>query len=132
MRGSRRRSRLGTAGTARAIGILALAMLVLWLVLALRGGLRDARGAAIAAGLAIAVVAFPSNTVWWSRIHGVGPDQTAFVAEDRSGVVVLRLKDDAGPMFITGHTQSRLPFWPHHYFLGALGPRCTPTRATCS
>jgi predicted membrane-bound spermidine synthase len=117
---------LGTAGTARAVGLLAFAMLVLWLVLAARSGVRDRKGAALAAGLAVAVVLFPSNTVWWSRIHGVGPGQTAFVAEDRSGVVVLRLKDDAGPMFITGHTQSRLPFWPHHYFLGALGPALHP------
>lgn len=117
---------LGTAGTARAIGLLALTMLVLWIVLAARGGLRDRWGAALAAGLAAAVALFPSNTAWWSRIHGVGPGQTAFVAEDRSGVVVLRLEADAGPMFITGHTQSRLPFWPHHYFLGALGPALHP------
>jgi predicted membrane-bound spermidine synthase len=118
---------LGTAGTARAIGLLALAMLGLWLVLAACGGVRDRRGAALAAGLAVAVALFPSNAVWWGRIHGVDPGQTAFVAEDRSGVVVLRLKDDAGPMFITGHTQSRLPFWPHHYFLGALGPALHPS-----
>ncbi|WP_291296029.1 fused MFS/spermidine synthase [Elioraea sp.] len=118
---------LGTAGTARAVGLLALGMLVLWLVLAARGGVHDRRGAALAAGLAVAVALFPTNTVWWSRIHGVGPGQTAFVAEDRSGVVVLRLQDDSGPMFITGHTQSRLPFWPHHYFLGALGPALHPS-----
>jgi spermidine synthase len=117
---------LGTAGTARAIGLLALAMLGLWLVLAARGGVRDRAGRALAVCLAAAVAAFPGNAAWWSRIHGVKPDQTAIVGEDRSGVVVLRLKGDNGPMFITGHTQSQVPFWPHHYFLGALGPALHP------
>jgi predicted membrane-bound spermidine synthase len=117
---------LGTAGTARAIGLLALAMLALWLVLAARGGIRDRLGRSLAVGLAAAVAVFPSNAAWWSRIHGVTEGHTAIVSEDRSGVVVLRLKDEAGPMFITGHTQSRVPFWPHHYFLGALGPAIHP------
>lgn len=117
---------LGTAGTARVVGLLALAMLGLWLWLARRGGLRDTPGRALAVALAAAVAVFPSNAAWWSRIHGVKDDQTAIVGEDRSGVVVLRLKGDAGPMFITGHTQSQVPFWPHHYFLGALGPALHP------
>jgi predicted membrane-bound spermidine synthase len=117
---------LGTAGTARVVGLLALAMLGLWLWLARRGGVRDNPGRALAAGLAVAVAVFPTNTAWWSRIHGVKDGQTAIVREDRSGVVVLRLKGDAGPMFITGHTQSQVPFWPHHYFLGALGPAIHP------
>ncbi|MCU0984063.1 MAG: fused MFS/spermidine synthase [Acetobacteraceae bacterium] len=117
---------LGTAGTARVVGLLALAMLGLWLWLARRGGLRDNPGRILAAALAVAVAIFPSNSAWWSRIHGVKEDQTAIVGEDRSGVVVLRLKGDAGPMFITGHTQSQVPFWPHHYFLGALGPALHP------
>lgn len=117
---------LGTAGTARVVGLLALAMLGLWLWLARRGGLRDNPGRALAAALAVAVAVFPSNTAWWSRIHGVKQDQAAIVGEDRSGVVVLRLKGDSGPMFITGHTQSQVPFWPHHYFLGALGPALHP------
>jgi predicted membrane-bound spermidine synthase len=116
----------GTAGTARAVGLLALAMLVLWLMLASRSGVRDTAGRVLAVGLAGLVALFPGNVAWWSRIHGVKEDQTAIVAEDRSGVVVLRLKGDSGPMFITGHTQSQLPFWPHHYFLGALGPALHP------
>jgi len=119
----------GTAGTARAVGLLALAMLVLWLVLAARSGVRDTAGRALAVSLAAAVAPFPGNVAWWSRIHGVKPDQTAIVAEDRSGVVVLRLKGDAGPMFITGDTQSQVPFWAHHYFLGALGPALHPDPA---
>lgn len=116
----------GTAGTARAVGLLALAMLLLWLVLAARSGVRDTAGRALALCLAAAIALFPGNVAWWSRIHGVKADQTAIVAEDRSGVVVLRLKGDAGPMFITGHTQSQVPFWPHHYFLGAIGPALHP------
>lgn len=41
-------------------------------------------------------------------------------------MAVLRLANGAGPMFITGHTQSRVPFWPHHVLLGALGPAIHP------
>lgn len=117
---------LGTAGTARVVGALALAMLALWLWLARRGGVKDNAGRALAAALAVLVAVFPSNTAWWSVIHGVKGAQTAIVGEDRSGVVVLRLTGDQGPMFITGHAQSQVPFWPHHYFLGALGPALHP------
>ncbi len=117
---------LGTAGTAQAVGLLALAMLGLWLVLAARGGTRDLAGRGLAAALAVTIFLFPSNAAWWGRIHGVTEEHSAIVGEDRSGVVVLRLKDEAGPMFITGHTQSRVPFWPHHYFLGAVGPAIHP------
>ena len=73
-----------------------------------------------------AIAVFPGNAAWWARIHAVEDGQSALVSEDRSGVVVLRLKDGAGPMYITGHTQSRVPFWPHHVLLGALGPAIHP------
>jgi predicted membrane-bound spermidine synthase len=112
----------GAAGTAVVLVGLAGAMLGWWLWHCARAGRRDAPALALAAAMAAAIAVFPGNTAWWSRIHAVGDGHRAIVAEDRSGVAVLRLKDGAGPMFITGHAQSRVPFWPHHVLLGALGP----------
>lgn len=117
---------LGTAGTAVALVGLAGAMLLWWVLRSAREGRRDAAAIGLAGATAAAVAVFPSNAAWWSRIHAVEAGQQGIVAEDRSGVAVLRLDDGAGPMFITGHTQSRVPFWPHHVLLGALGPAIHP------
>lgn len=117
---------LGTSGTAAALLGLALAMLGWWLWRIAREGRRDVPAFALAAAMVAAIAVFPGNAAWWARIHAVTDGQRALVAEDRSGVAVLRLKDGAGPMFITGHTQSRMPFWPHHVLLGALGPAIHP------
>ncbi|WP_141856722.1 fused MFS/spermidine synthase [Elioraea sp. Yellowstone] len=117
---------LGSAGTAVALAGLAGGMLLWWLVHCTRDGRRDATAFGLAAATAGVIAIFPSNAAWWSRIHGVGDGQQGIVAEDRSGVAVLRLANGAGPMFITGHTQSRVPFWPHHVLLGALGPAIHP------
>jgi spermidine synthase len=118
--------RLGSAGTASALLGLGGAMLAWWLVRSRRQGTRDSHALALAAALAWAFALFPANAPWWSRLHAVGPGQLALVAEDRSGVALLRLTGGEGPMFITGHTQSKLPFWPHHVLMGALGPAIHP------
>lgn len=117
---------LGTAGTAVTLVGLAGTMLLWWVLRTTRDGRHDAAAIGLAGATAMAVVAFPSNAAWWARIHAVADDHQGLVAEDRSGVAVLRLEDGAGPMFITGHTQSRVPFWPHHVLLGALGPAIHP------
>jgi predicted membrane-bound spermidine synthase len=112
---------LGTAGALAAVAAVALG-----LTLAALPGPRRARTLAVAAALAAAIGLFPSNQAFWARIHGVGPDQRAILAEDRSGVALLRLGQGPAPMFIGGFAQSRIPFHPHHYFLGALGPALHP------
>lgn len=119
----------GTAGTAAALVGLAGTMLGWWLWHGGRAGRADVPAAALAGALGVAVAVFPGNAAWWARIHAVADDQRALVAEDRSGVAVLRLKDGAGPMFITGHSQSHVPFHPHHVLLGALGPAIHPAPA---
>ncbi len=110
----------GSAGALKFLSFLALAMMV---PLLLR---RDRPAFAVAAALAAGAIAFPSNAAFWARLHRTFPTQQALVAEDRSGVVVLRLDGGNGAMFIQGHTQSRLPFLPIHVFLGALGPALHP------
>jgi predicted membrane-bound spermidine synthase len=113
---------LGTAGT-----LVALALVALGLVLLAWPGPRRTATAAVAGVLVAAVLAFPANHAFWARIHGVPAGQAAIMAEDRSGVALLRADADGrSPLFIGGHAQSRLPFHPHHYFLGALGPALHP------
>jgi MFS family permease len=107
----------GTAGALVVIGLIALG-----LTLAAFAGPRRARTVLVGGALATAMLLFPSNQALWARIHGVGDTQRALLAEDRSGVALLRLDPTGGPLFIGGHAQSRIPFHPHHYFLGALGP----------
>lgn len=111
---------LGTAGATLALGLLGLGLLLLG------GRLWAPRQALPAAALAGVLVALPGNAAFWSRFHNLHPAQQAIHAEDRSGVVLLRLADGSGPMFIGGFTQSRVPFWPIHYFMGALGPALHP------
>lgn len=111
----------GTAGALVIVSGIAL-LLTAW---AFSGPLRVRTGL-VAAGLAAAMLLFPSNQAFWARIHGVQQGQRALMAEDRSGVALLRLDQSGGPLFIGGHAQSRIPFHPHHYFLGALGPALHP------
>jgi len=114
---------LGSSGTARQIGALALLLLLGWLWLGRKGTEgRDRQTMALAAVLALAILVFPSSERFWHKIHGIGTTQAMLAAEDRSGVVVLRLEAGQGPMFIQGHTQSHIPFHAIHYLLGALGP----------
>lgn len=116
----------GTAGTLKLLAALGLAFAAaeLWRS-------RDARPplglAAAAAALLACLVALPGNAKFWTGLHGVRAPDRAIVAEDRTGLVVLRL-DPAlrGKMYIQGHSQSHLPFLTVHAFLGALGPLVHP------
>lgn len=119
---------LGTAGATRLIAVLAILLLLAWLAhLAWR---RTSAGAAAPAAVGLALLAgaaaFPGNAAFWTRLHRVQPAETAILAEDRSGIALLRLADDRGPLFIQGFTQSTLPFLPVHAFLGAVGPLVHP------
>jgi len=121
---------LGSAGTARLVGALALVLLLFWLWQAVMRerapALRHAQALVAAAVLALAVFAFPSNRAFWFGVHAVKPHQTGILAEDRSGVTLMRIENGRGPMFIAGFAQSRVPPWPIHYLLGALGPAIHP------
>jgi len=111
---------LGTSGTLRLIGVVGLAFLVPFLR-------RPQRPALAAAGLLLAAAFFPDNRDFWSRLHRVGPTDVGLQAEDRTGTVLLRVQNDGtSRLFIQGHAQSGIPFWPAHTFLGALGPLVHP------
>jgi predicted membrane-bound spermidine synthase len=123
---------LGTAGTLQLLAVLSVALMAVWL-------LRDGRGRrpelALAVGCAAALLVLPSNGALWARLHAERPGQTAFWAEDRSGVAFFR--DDNrpgegphGPFFIQGFAQGRIPFLPIHQFLGAVGALVHPEPRT--
>lgn len=117
---------LGTAGT---IALLALASFLLLLFWMLRGGFRMPE-ALLAVACLGALVLFPGNATFWSRLHLQGATHGAAWAEDRSGVAFFRNEtpgiEPSGPFFIQGFSQGRIPFLPIHQFLGAVGPLMHP------
>jgi len=111
---------LGTVGTLRLVAVVGL----IFLLPLLRAASRPVLALG---GLAIGIVLFPSNVDFWSRLHRVGPSDTGLSGEDRTGVVLLRKQaDGTARLFIQGHAQSGIPFWPPHGFLGAIGPLVHP------
>jgi predicted membrane-bound spermidine synthase len=96
-----------------------------------RGGGRPRAQRAAVAGLTLMVVAIPlvlvDGAAFWRRLHGTKPDERAWVAEDRTGLAVLRLNpSDEGRLYIQGHSQSCVPFCTIHAFIGAIGPLTHP------
>jgi predicted membrane-bound spermidine synthase len=84
---------------------------------AIRGWFPAAFGLALS--LLAATVCFPSNHSLWARLHG-GLDDEFLVAEDSTGLTVLRRFPDQTVMFVNGSSQGTLPFGEFHTFLGVL------------
>ncbi len=114
----------GTAGT---LVVLLLAGAAFALVLTVEAPARR-RGLGLAAASVAVALLVPSNDVFWSRLHGVNPRQSAEVAEDHTGLAVLRrFENGFHRMYIQGHSQSCLPVCTVHAYLGALGPLVHPS-----
>lgn len=129
---------IGTSGTVRLIGLAGLAFLVALFWRAARNGERQpASCLAVGALLVLVMLVFPANSAFWSRLHG-GKQAGTLVAEDRTGVVVLRhvakadlhygdrLESDADLMYVSGYAQSRVPFLLVHGALGMVGALIHP------
>jgi spermidine synthase len=109
----------GTAGTLKLLVAIGLAFAVLQFA-----GPRATRWAWLPAGvLAAGLLFFPGGEAFWRRVHGLTTEK-AIVAEDKTGLSLLKLTDDweNGRLYIQGHSQSSLPFATVHMFLGAIGP----------
>ena len=115
----------GSAGALRLVAIAGLIFALMWLrrVWLGEGSRIGAAGATLAAAaLSCFVVLFPNKQDFWSRMHGVRPDQVAIVAEDRTGLAVLRInRSNFAQLFVQGHLQSTIPFSPIHAYLGVVG-----------
>jgi predicted membrane-bound spermidine synthase len=118
----------GTGGSLVAIGLVGLGFALWHLSIAARQPSRRGwhAAAAAAAAIAVAIAAFPGNVAFWDRMHGVREGSRAVVAEDRSGLALLRLWGEVGILYVFGHLQSTLPFAPYHVLLGAVGPLLHP------
>lgn len=116
---------LGTPGTLKLIAVVGLAFA---LIETLRDTTRTRTRVALAAvALGACIALLPSARGFWMTLHGVKPAERAIVAEDRTGVVLIRLTAaERGRMYIAGHSQSCLPFCTIHAFLGAIGPLTHP------
>lgn len=115
---------LGTSGT---LIVLLLAGAAFALVLAIDRPARR-RSLGLAAASVVVALLVPSNEAFWGRLHGVNPQQSADVAEDHTGLAVLRrFENGFHRMYIQGHSQSCLPVCTVHAFLGALGPLVHPS-----
>ena len=108
----------GTAGTLKILVAIGLAFAALQFA-----GPRATRWAYIPAAVLVAgLLFFPGGETFWRRLHGLTTEK-AIVAEDKTGLSVLRMANAAdGKLYIQGHTQSRLPFDTVHAYLGAIGP----------
>ena len=114
----------GTAGTL--VVLLAAGALFALLLTQQQPNRRAGPALAVAAGVSILLV--PTNEEFWSQLHGVNARQTAYVAEDHTGLAVLRrFENGFHRMYIQGHSQSCLPVCTVHAFLGALGPLVHPS-----
>ncbi|MGQ0581642.1 MAG: hypothetical protein ACT4O6_06880 [Reyranella sp.] len=109
---------VGTAGTLKLLVAIGLAFTVLQLF-----GARSTRWAWLPAALLTAGLAFfPGGEAFWRRLHGLTVEK-AIVAEDKTGLSLLRLDDaQSDKLYIQGHFQSELPFHVVQFFFGAIGP----------
>lgn len=119
---------LGTTGTLLTLGAIA----ALFGAAELWRGRRPAPARRIAVALlTVMSIGLPlllvDNTAFWRRLHATTAGERVWVAEDRTGLAVLRLNaNDEGRLYIQGHSQSCLPFCTVHAFLGAIGPLTHP------
>ena len=113
---------LSYAGSAGSLRMLAgTGAVFLWLAVRSRASSSSTRWTAAAAalpGLALAV-AMPTEARLWARLHGTVP-QRLVVAEDASGVSVLKADGATAVVFVNGIGQSWIPFGNIHTVLGAL------------
>jgi len=117
---------VGTPGTLRLIGVLALCVTLLLL------GRRTpiikravaATGAVALAGL---ILMFPRSEQFWRAVHQIRDSRLSVHAEDRSGIALAELDAQNARLYVFGHSQSTLPFYDYHIMLGALGPLIHPS-----
>src|SRR4030095_7069977 len=115
----------GTSGTARLIALAGLAFL--GALILKRSSERRTMNIGLAAALLALAIIFPPGNAFWSRLHFLRPGENSIVAEDRSGVALLRQAGTSRDrLYIQGHEQSSIPFLTVHGFLGVIGPLAHP------
>jgi spermidine synthase len=109
----------GSAGSLRMLAAIGAVFLVLAVIsMPRRRGTAPLAGIAGLAGVALAV-AMPDAARLWARLHGTVP-QRLVMAEDASGVSVLKADGGNAVVFVNGIGQSWIPYGNIHTVLGAL------------
>lgn len=113
--------RLGSVGSLRVISLLG----VLFLMVLLREDFVKGKfslGRLASPLLLIILIGaasfFPSQTVFWKRLHAAGGDPVFWVAEDSTGVSVLRGTPEIVNIYADGSHQGSIPYFRVHSFLG--------------
>ncbi len=106
---------LGSAGSFRALSVLALAFPVVGLRYY---GWRSPFPALLAAQLTL-LAGLPGRGVLWARLHG-STAREAQVAEDATGLAVLTPRGEGWRVWINGRSFSTIPFGGMHTILGAI------------
>jgi predicted membrane-bound spermidine synthase len=111
---------VGTTGTLRVLGAIGVLFLGLLLVERRRDGRRAMAPAGVGAmALAAALAAFPATEQFWTQLHEGTPGRT-LVAEDSTGVSVIRDDAERASIYANGVLEGWLPFSPMHQTLGLL------------
>ncbi len=110
---------LGSAGTLRLLVGLSSTFLFLWAHVRFPPGRRRPAylGAAITTGVAIFLV--PAAPRLWATLHGTTPARI-LIAEDGSGLSLLKEEEAQTVVYVDGLGQSQLPYGGIHTFLGTL------------
>lgn len=117
-------SRIGTPGTIRMLLVLGGLPLFLWGVLAIPHGRRIAVFSGLFLMLLTIGAFIPDSAEFWSKLHGVSDGELVTLAEDGTGVTILRT--DKTPQGIRtaviagGRDASWIPFGGAHTLLGVL------------
>jgi hypothetical protein len=107
---------LGSAGILRALGALGALVAVIG-----AARLRSKPLSTLAATTSLLVAGFPGNDALWLRLHGAPNPNDSFVGEDAASVNALTPRRPTGyTLWISGRTNSWLPFGSIHTTLGAL------------
>lgn len=112
---------VGTAGALRVLGTLGLGflLLLLWERRTVPGWRAHVGPWCASAILAAALLAFPANNLFWTKLH-YGSAENTLVAEDSTGLSVIRDDGRAGAIYANGMLEGRVPFMPIHQTLGVL------------
>ena len=109
---------LGTAGTLRLLALLGTVFAAFAIAASPPPG---RRWVILAAGTSavLALWASPGAGKLWARVHGTRPEEV-LVAEDGTGVSVIKQEGGASVVYVNGVGQSELPYGSFHTVLGAL------------
>jgi predicted membrane-bound spermidine synthase len=107
---------VGTADSLRFLALIGLGFVLLnrfyWIRASITG--------LLAIVLTVLIVVFPSNSRFWSALHGIQPQTYFKMAEDSTGIAAVTEANQQGTLLASGQAQARFPYMLIHALLGSL------------